>query len=95
VAELLRGSGIEPGGKVALSCPNLPWFHVVYYGILKAGAVVVRLNVLLKSSEIGYHLTDSGARPDFCFDSTAELPQRAGPGATRVGPEGLCRHISG
>ncbi|WP_369679689.1 AMP-binding protein [Streptomyces mirabilis] len=50
VANLLRSRGIEPGDKVALSCPNLPWFPIVYYGILKAGAVVVPLNVLLKST---------------------------------------------
>ncbi|MFD7445949.1 AMP-binding protein [Streptomyces sp. NPDC059909] len=43
VANLLRSRGIEPGDKVALSCPNLPWFPIVYYGILKAGAVVARL----------------------------------------------------
>ena len=48
VANLLVSRGIEPGDKVALSCPNLPYFPIVYYGILKAGAVVVPLNILLK-----------------------------------------------
>ena len=42
--------GIRPGDKVALSCPNLPYFPIVYYGILKAGAVVVPLNVLLRGA---------------------------------------------
>ncbi|MEU6173574.1 long-chain fatty acid--CoA ligase [Streptantibioticus parmotrematis] len=74
VANLLRSRGIEPGDKVALSCPNLPWFPIVYYGILKAGAVVVPLNVLLKRREIAFHLADSGARAYFCFEGTAELP---------------------
>ncbi|MFD5061790.1 long-chain fatty acid--CoA ligase [Streptomyces sp. NPDC058394] len=74
VANLLRSRGIEPGDKVALSCPNLPWFPIVYYGILKAGAVVVPLNVLLKGREIAYHLADSGAKAYFCFEGTAELP---------------------
>ena len=32
-------AGIEPGDRVALTCPNLPYFPIVYYGILKAGAV--------------------------------------------------------
>ena len=41
VANLLVARGIEPGDKVALSCPNLPYFPIVYYGILKAGATVV------------------------------------------------------
>ena len=62
--------GIQPGDKVALSCPNLPYFPVVYYGILKAGAVVVPLNVLLKGREIAYHLDDSEAKAYFCFEGT-------------------------
>ncbi|MFK0025779.1 long-chain fatty acid--CoA ligase [Streptomyces sp. NPDC090798] len=74
VANLLRSRGVEPGDKVALSCPNLPWFPVVYYGILKAGAVVVPLNVLLKGREIAYHLADSEAKAYFCFEGSAELP---------------------
>src|SRR5690349_4208385 len=62
VANLLRARGIGRGDKVAISCPNLPYFPMVYYGILKAGAVVVPLNVLLKRREIAYHLEDSGAK---------------------------------
>ncbi|HYF65573.1 MAG TPA: AMP-binding protein, partial [Herpetosiphonaceae bacterium] len=56
VANGLVALGIKPGDHVALSCPNLPYFPMVYYGILKAGAVVVTLNVLLKPREIAYHL---------------------------------------
>ncbi|MGH3347934.1 MAG: long-chain-fatty-acid--CoA ligase [Nocardioides sp.] len=74
VAHLLVSRGIEPGDKVALSCPNLPYFPIVYYGILKAGATVVPLNVLLKGREVAYHLADSDAVAYFCFEGTAELP---------------------
>jgi long-chain acyl-CoA synthetase len=77
VANLLVARGVRPGDKVALSCPNLPYFPVVYYGILKAGAVVVPLNVLLKGREIAYHLDDSDAKAYFCFQGTAELPMGA------------------
>src|SRR6185369_10719536 len=77
VANLLVVRGIRPGDKVALSCPNLPYFPVVYYGILKAGAVVVPLNVLLKGREIAYHLKDSQAKAYLCFQGTAELPMGA------------------
>src|SRR3954469_5679871 len=65
VANLLVERGIEPRDKVALTCPNLPFFPIVYYGILKAGAVVVPLNVLLKAREIAYHLDDSDATAYF------------------------------
>ncbi|MEV0643010.1 AMP-binding protein, partial [Streptomyces sp. NPDC050619] len=56
VANLLIERGVRPGEKVALSCPNIPQFTTIYFGILKAGAVVVPLNVLLKAREIAYHL---------------------------------------
>ena len=74
VANMLVARGIRHGDKVALTCPNLPYFPIVYYGILKAGAVVVPLNVLLKGREIAYHLKDSDANAYFCFQGTAELP---------------------
>ena len=74
VANLLVSSGIQKGDKVALSCPNVPYFPIVYYGILKAGAVVVPLNVLLKGREVAYHLNDSEAKAYFCFEGTPELP---------------------
>ena len=74
VANLLVSKGIQPGDKVALSCPNLPYFSLVYWGILKAGGTVVPLNVLLKGREVAYHLDDSDAKAYFCFQGTAELP---------------------
>lgn len=77
VANLLTARGIRPGDRVALGSPNLPIFPILYYGILKTGAVVVPLNVLLKRHEIAYHLNDAGARAYFCFEGSAELPMAA------------------
>ncbi len=74
VAHALREIGIERGDKVALSCPNLPFFPIIYYGILKIGAVVVPVNVLMKGREIAYHLADSDAKAYFCFEGAADLP---------------------
>jgi long-chain acyl-CoA synthetase len=74
VANALKANGIKKGDKVALSCLNLPYFPMIYYGILKAGAVVVPLNVLLKGREIAYHLVNSEAKAYFCFEGTPELP---------------------
>lgn len=74
VANGLVSSGIKPGDHVALSCLNLPYFPIVYFGILKAGAAVVPLSVLLKSDEIDYHLNDADAKAYFCFQGTEELP---------------------
>jgi long-chain acyl-CoA synthetase len=77
VANLLTAKGIGRGDKVALTCPNLPYFPIVYYGILKAGAVVVPLNVLNKGRENAYFLEDSGAKAYFCFQGTPELAMGA------------------
>ncbi|MEU7001762.1 long-chain fatty acid--CoA ligase [Nonomuraea sp. NPDC046570] len=74
VANLLVSRGIGKGDKVALACPNLPYFPFVYYGILKTGATVVPLNVLLQAREIAYHLEDSDAKALFCFEGSPELP---------------------
>lgn len=74
IANGLVKEGIKKGDKVALSCPNLPFFPIVYYGILKTGAVVVPLNVLLKDREIAYHLKNSDARAYFCFQGMPVLP---------------------
>jgi long-chain acyl-CoA synthetase len=92
VANLLRSRGIAPGDKVALSCPNLPYFPIIYYGILKAGAVVVPLNVLLKGREIAYHLADSQAKAYFCFEGTADLPMGA-EGHAGFGETAGCEHF--
>lgn len=74
VANGLVAAGIKPGDKVGLSCFNLPYFPIVFFGILKAGGVVVPLSVLLKKDEIAYHLKDSDAKAYFCFEGTADLP---------------------
>src|SRR5690606_1291446 len=74
VANALVSMGIGPGDKVALNCPNLPYFPVVYYGIMKTGAAVVPLCVLFKPREIAYHLADSDAKAVIVFEGTPELP---------------------
>jgi long-chain acyl-CoA synthetase len=62
VAANLAAAGLAPGDRVALQLPNIPQFIVAYFGILKLGAVVVPMNVLLKAPEIEFQLEDSGAR---------------------------------
>jgi long-chain acyl-CoA synthetase len=62
LAATLAAAGIRPGDPVALQLPNIPQFLVSYFGILKAGAVVVPLNVMLRAPEVAFHLSDSGAR---------------------------------
>jgi long-chain acyl-CoA synthetase len=61
-AGLLRDRGTRPGDRVALVLPNAPAFVAAYYGVLRVGAVVVPLNVLLRSGEIAHRLAHSGSR---------------------------------
>lgn len=57
----LKELGVEPGQHIALMLPNVPHFTMAYYGGHYAATPIVPLNVLLKASEIRYHLEDSDA----------------------------------
>ena len=81
VAGLLAAHNVEPGDRVGLP-PNVPQFPMLYYGVLRAGAVVVPMNPLLKAREIAYYLEDSGAKLLFAWDATAA---EAGKGAEAAG----------
>jgi long-chain acyl-CoA synthetase len=92
VANGLVAIGIKPGDKVALSCFNLPYFPIIYNGILKAGATVVPMSVLLKTDEVQYHLENSEAKAYLCFIGTEDLPMG------KMGHEGFskaekCEHF--
>jgi long-chain acyl-CoA synthetase len=71
-AGLLKAKGVEPGDRVGVMLPNVPQFPVAYFGVLRAGAVVVPLNPLLKAREVAYHLTDSGARVLLAWHESAD-----------------------
>ena len=76
VAALLKSKGLEQGDRVGLMLPNVPYFPVVYYGILRAGGVVVPMNVLLKEREVHFYLEDSGAKLLFAWHDFADAAER-------------------
>jgi len=82
VAGALLATGLQRGDKVAVQLPNLPQFLFCYFGILKAGLVMVPLNPLLRASEVAYHLQDSDAKVLVTFEMFAE---EAVKGARQVG----------
>jgi long-chain acyl-CoA synthetase len=84
VAQLLREKGIAPGDRVGLMLPNVPYFAIVYYGILRAGAVVIPMNVLLKERETGFYLSDPQAKAVFAWHDFADAAQA---GADHAGAE--------
>jgi long-chain acyl-CoA synthetase len=81
-AALLTSLGIMPGDTVGVMLPNVTEFAVVYYGVLRAGGVVVPMNPLLKSREINYYLSDSGASVIVAWHTTANEVE---PAAAEVG----------
>lgn len=62
VAFKLAQQGIGKGDRVGLYCMNSDFFVIAYLGILKAGGVVVPINLLQSPSAIAYILNDSGAK---------------------------------
>jgi long-chain acyl-CoA synthetase len=72
VAALLRGKGLQPGDRVGIMLPNTPEFAYAYYGVLRAGGVVVPINVMAKDREVGFYLHDSGAKLLFAQQDLAQ-----------------------
>ncbi len=62
IANSLREMGVQKGDRVAIYCINSPFFVAGFYGILKLGATVVTVSLLLHHSEVEYILKDSGAK---------------------------------
>jgi len=67
IAGLIRAKGVEVGDRVAVMLPNVPYFAILYFGILRAGAVVVPLNPRYGHTEVAYHVGDSGAKLLFAW----------------------------
>ncbi len=72
VAGLLEKHGFELGDRVGIMLPNVPYFPFVYYGVLRAGGVVVPVNPLLKGREVKFYLEDSGAKIIFAWHGFQE-----------------------
>jgi long-chain acyl-CoA synthetase len=72
VAGLLHERGLRTGDRVGIMMPNVAEVPVVYYGILRAGGVVVPMNPLLKGREVAYYLGDSGAGLVFAWHAFAD-----------------------
>jgi long-chain acyl-CoA synthetase len=83
-AGLLEARGMQRGDRIAVMLPNVPYFPVVYYGILRAGGVVVPMNVLLKGREVAFFLEDPGAKLIFAWHDFGEAARE---GAERTGAE--------
>ena len=79
VANLILDLGINPGDSIALQCPNISFFPIIYYGILKMGGVIVPMSILLKKKEISFILSNSKAKLLFFYqgDQTLNIVKEA------------------
>jgi len=98
VATLLREHGLQRGDRVGVMLPNVPEFPLAYYGVLRAGGIVVPMNVLLKRREIAFYLGDSGARLLLAWHGFAEEARagaaEAGAELIEVEPEGFAATLA-
>ena len=84
VAGLLVAKGLVPGDRVGIMLPNVPEFAAIYYGILRAGGVIVPMNILLQEREVAFYLEDPQARLLFVWHEYAGPAER---GASVTGAE--------
>lgn len=78
LAAALAGLGIKKGDRVGIFMPNTPQFVMAYFGILKAGGVVVAIDSRYKPPEIVHQVNDAGVETVFVmsnFYKTMKLAQ--------------------
>lgn len=60
VAASLASRGVRKGDRIALYAQNGPEFVILYLGVVRAGAVVVPVNLLINTPEVAHVLGDAG-----------------------------------
>ncbi|MDQ2699828.1 MAG: long-chain fatty acid--CoA ligase [Actinomycetota bacterium] len=97
VAGLLKSKGVEKGDRVCVMLPNVPHFPMVYYAVLRLGAIVVPMNVLLTSREISHYMSDSGAKLILVWNDFAGEAETAGEETgvevVKVDPQGFIQEV--
>jgi long-chain acyl-CoA synthetase len=64
----LAALGIRKGDRMALCLPNCPQAVIAYFGILRAGGIVVACNPTYTEHELSHQLQDAGARAIVVLD---------------------------
>ena len=79
VAAALVDLGVKKGDRVGIFMPNTPQFVMAYFGILKAGGVVVATNPLYTPPEIAYQANDAGIELMFIMTNFYKIIKAAQP----------------
>ncbi len=83
IAAALVDMGVKKGDRVGIFMPNTPQFVMTYFGILKAGGVVVATNPLYTPSEMAYQANDAGIEIMFVMSNFYSTIKKAQP-QTRI-----------
>ena len=75
LARALWELGVQRGDRVSLMLPNCPQMIAAFYGVLKAGGIVVQVNPLFLSRELENRLNDCGAETIILLDEYLPLLQ--------------------
>jgi long-chain acyl-CoA synthetase len=79
LATALIELGVKIGDRVGIFMPNIPQFVIAYFGILKAGGVVVAINPQYKSREIEFQVNDAGIEIILALSTYYQILKQAQP----------------
>ena len=85
-AHAFVAAGLRPGDRLALQVEKSPQALAIYAAAVQAGIVFLPLNPAYTADELGYFVSDSGARLLICDPARAEAlrPVAAGAGAAML-----------
>ena len=78
VAARLRDAGLKPGDRLAIYAENRPGFVYAYLGGLRAGAIVVTVNVLYRTADLT-NILDDATPSVVCVTAQSGAVRAAGP----------------
>jgi long-chain acyl-CoA synthetase len=85
IAAALVANGFKKGDRAVVYMPNIPQFVMAFYGIMKAGGIVIATNPLYSERELEHQLADCGAETVFVMSSFYEKLKRVqSTGKTKV-----------
>lgn len=88
VASALVANGFKKGDRAVIYMVNMPQFVISYYGILKAGGIVIATNPLYSERELEHQLVDCGAETVFVmslyYEKLKNVQQRGRTNIKRV-----------
>lgn len=79
IGAALVDMGVKKGDRLGIFMPNTPQFVMAYYGILKAGGVVVATNPLYTAPEIEHQASDAGIEVMFVMTNFYNTIKKAQP----------------